>query len=86
MWGQQPECESKTKAREVKWGPDHSISMFNWKNKLMDKYITKPNVNKHVTDNKEDACTKCYSNIEESVANCLEKVTKEVIFEHSFEG
>ena len=47
---------------------------------------TKPNVNKHVTDNKEDACTKCYSNIEESVANCLEKVTKEVIFEHSFEG
>lgn len=46
-------------------GPDHSISMFSWRDKLIDKYITQTNVNKHAKDNKKDTCTKCYSNIKE---------------------
>lgn len=65
--------------------PDHSISMFSWRDKFIDKYITQTNVNKHAKDNKKDTCTKCYSNIKEWVTNCLEKVTKKVIFEWSFE-
>ena len=46
----------------------------------------KIHTNDHIKDNREDASTMCYSNIEESVADYQENIIKEVISKSGFGG
>ena len=65
-----------------------SLNLCGQLEKDIDRQILnlKIRTNNHIKDNKEDASTVCYSNIEESVANYQENIIKEVISKSSFGG